>query len=94
MKTKGGCATVPLRIGQYEYKSDMLALPLGGYDVVLGVQWLRTLGDQFCGTLRNLQWNFGTKGLKFVCPVLNLNLLSPFLFSKWKSYYILIIAMG
>ncbi|CAB4282646.1 unnamed protein product [Prunus armeniaca] len=43
VQSKGCCAAVPLAIGTYIYTSDMFALPLGGCDIVLGVQWLRTL---------------------------------------------------
>nr|KUM46357.1 hypothetical protein ABT39_MTgene1863 [Picea glauca] len=31
--------------GQYELISTMYAMPLGGADAVLGVQWLTTLRD-------------------------------------------------
>ncbi|KAI5328451.1 hypothetical protein L3X38_027848 [Prunus dulcis] len=44
VQSKGYCDAVPLAIGTYVYTSDMFALPLGGCDIVLGVQWLRTLG--------------------------------------------------
>ncbi|KAK0576492.1 hypothetical protein LWI29_018286 [Acer saccharum] len=44
IKSKGGCSAVTIKFDQYDYTSDMLSLPLGGCDVVLGVQWLRTLG--------------------------------------------------
>ena len=47
---KGTCHNVKLSMGHYTLKSDMYALPLGGCDIVLGVQWLRTLGT--------MQWNF------------------------------------
>ena len=29
---------------KYNLESDFLAVPLGGIDVVLGIQWLQTLG--------------------------------------------------
>nr|GEX97690.1 reverse transcriptase [Tanacetum cinerariifolium] len=39
------------------FKSDVMLLPLGGCDMVLGVQWLSTLGD--------IKWNFHTLRLEF-----------------------------
>ncbi|KAM1191371.1 hypothetical protein ACFX2G_012075 [Malus domestica] len=41
--SKGCCSHVKLQIQQYEYTADSYVLQLGGYDVVLGAQWLRTL---------------------------------------------------
>lgn len=35
---------VKLSIGYYQLHTDMYALPLGDCDVVLGAQWLHTLG--------------------------------------------------
>lgn len=40
---KGTCHNVKLSMDHYTLKSDMYALPLGGCDIVLGVQWLKTL---------------------------------------------------
>ncbi|GJW80097.1 putative nucleotidyltransferase, ribonuclease H [Tanacetum coccineum] len=39
------------------YSTDVMILPLGGCDMVLGIQWLATLGD--------IQWNFKTLVTKF-----------------------------
>ena len=57
IQSKGCCAEIPLAIGNYGYTSDMFALPLGGCDVVLGVQWLRTLGP--------ILWDFEKLTMKF-----------------------------
>ncbi|XP_008239126.1 PREDICTED: uncharacterized protein LOC103337735 [Prunus mume] len=57
VQSKGCCAAVPLAIGTYVYTSDMFALPLGGCDIVLGVQWLRTLGP--------ILWDFERLTMKF-----------------------------
>jgi hypothetical protein len=44
MKCGGHCKNVHLQIGQYNMKSHMFAIIMGGCDIVLGVEWLRTLG--------------------------------------------------
>lgn len=41
---KGTCCNIKINMGNYILKSDMYALPLGRYDIILGAQWLRTLG--------------------------------------------------
>ena len=41
---KGKCRNVHISIEDYNLHSDMFALPLGECDVVLGAQWLCTLG--------------------------------------------------
>jgi hypothetical protein len=44
MKCGGHCENVCLQIGDYHLKSHMFAIDMGGCDIVLGADWLRTLG--------------------------------------------------
>ena len=44
MKCGGRCENVCLQIGDYHLKSHMFAIDIGDYDIVLGADWLRTLG--------------------------------------------------
>jgi hypothetical protein len=44
MKCGGCCENVRLQIGDYHLKSHMFAIDMGGCDIVLGTDWLRTLG--------------------------------------------------
>jgi hypothetical protein len=44
MKCGERCENVRLQIGQYNMKSHMFAIDMGGCDIVLGAKWLRTLG--------------------------------------------------
>lgn len=50
-------AGVAWKIEGVEFRADMLVIPLGGADVVLGIQWLITLGD--------IRWNFRQLKMKF-----------------------------
>jgi len=38
------CHNIKLSIGEYVLNSSMFSIPMGGVDVVLGVQWLQSLG--------------------------------------------------
>eukprot|EP00253_Pinus_taeda_P023073 PITA_23073 len=40
----GKCHNIKLSRGEYVLTSPMLSIPMGGVDVVLGVQWLQSLG--------------------------------------------------
>jgi len=40
----GNCENVRLQIGQYHLKPHMFSIDMGGCDIVLGVEWLHTLG--------------------------------------------------
>nr|CCI55326.1 PH01B001I13.22 [Phyllostachys edulis] len=40
----GVCYTTPISIDHEHFVLDLLTIPLGGFDIVLGVQWLRSLG--------------------------------------------------
>ncbi|GKE32336.1 reverse transcriptase [Tanacetum coccineum] len=52
------------------FKSDVMLLPLGGCDMVLGVQWLSTLGD--------IKWNFHTLRMEFTFQEFGETLLEQF----------------
>ena len=38
-----GIVKMCLQIGDYHLKSHMFSIDMGGFDIVLGVDWLRTL---------------------------------------------------
>ena len=38
------CHNIKLSMGEYVLTSPMLSIPMGGADVVLGVQWLQSFG--------------------------------------------------
>ena len=44
IKKVGKCHKVKLQIQDYNLELEFYAVPLGGVDVVLGIQWLQTLG--------------------------------------------------
>uniref|UniRef100_A0A803MXW2 Uncharacterized protein n=1 Tax=Chenopodium quinoa TaxID=63459 RepID=A0A803MXW2_CHEQI len=44
-------------VGGKEYVTDVMLIPLGNYDMVLGIQWLSTLGS--------ISWNFKQLTMKF-----------------------------
>ena len=47
-------------MGEYVLKSPMISIPMGGVDVVLGVQWLQSLGT-IPFNFQELVMNFSTK---------------------------------
>ena len=47
----------PFSISAEEFTTDFYALSLAGYDVVLGTQWLATLGP--------ILWDFGALTMSF-----------------------------
>ena len=42
----------------YSFVANVLSLPLDSYDLVLGIQWLRELGE--------IRWNFKDLYMKFI----------------------------
>jgi hypothetical protein len=40
----GKCHKINLTMGEYVMNSLMISIPMGGVDVILGVQWLQSLG--------------------------------------------------
>lgn len=47
----------PFSIGDEAFRADIFVLPLGGYDMVLGTDWLATLGP--------ILWDFGRHTMSF-----------------------------
>eukprot|EP00253_Pinus_taeda_P015118 PITA_15118 len=44
MKCEGCCENAKLQMGDYQLKTHMFPIHMGGCDIVLGAEWLRTLG--------------------------------------------------
>ena len=47
-------------MGEYVMNSPMISIPMGSVDVVLGVQWLQSLGTVDFNFKKN-SWNFHGK---------------------------------
>ncbi|KAL4301768.1 hypothetical protein GQ457_10G007190 [Hibiscus cannabinus] len=58
LETLGVCKGVEWRVRQQIFTTDFLVLPIKGSDVVLGIQWLVTLGA--------IKWNFATMEMEFL----------------------------
>lgn len=54
----GRCSQVSIKLQKVPFFVDLFILPLEGYDVVLGTQWLRMLGP--------IQWDFEKLQMKFI----------------------------
>ena len=52
---------IKLSMGEYVLTSPMLSIPMGGADVVLGVQWLQSLGT-IAFNFQELFMKFSVKG--------------------------------
>ena len=53
----GKCHNINLAMGEYVLNSPIISMPMGGVDVVLGVQWLQSLGT--------MDFNFQKLFMKF-----------------------------
>jgi hypothetical protein len=56
--TAGVCTQLPLVIGEADFSTSFYTLPWDGFDIVLGVHWLRTLGP--------ILWNFEALSMSFL----------------------------
>lgn len=53
----GKVSNLRWKFQNYEFKADFMVIPLGGHDIVLGVQWLSTLGP--------ITWDFKELEMSF-----------------------------
>jgi len=44
MRREGYCENSKLQMDDYHLKSHMFSIEMGGCDITLGVEWIRTLG--------------------------------------------------
>jgi hypothetical protein len=44
MKCGGNCENVRFQMGDYSLKPHMFSIEMGGPNIILGVEWLQTLG--------------------------------------------------
>jgi hypothetical protein len=64
MKCGGRCENVHLQIGDYHLKYHMFAIDMGGCDIVLGEDWLRTLGPILMD-FKELTMQFNQEGQQY-----------------------------
>jgi hypothetical protein len=64
MKCGGHYENVHLQIGDYHLKLHMFSIDMGGCDIVLGADWLRTLGPILMD-FKELTMQFNQKGQKY-----------------------------
>jgi hypothetical protein len=64
MKCGGHCENVHLQIGDYHLKSHMFSIDMGGCDIVMGVDWLRTLGSILMD-FKDLTMQFNQEGHQY-----------------------------
>jgi hypothetical protein len=58
LQSYGVCKATPVHIQGEEFVMDCYTLPLEGFDVILGVQWLKSLGP--------IVWDFATLSMAFL----------------------------
>jgi hypothetical protein len=64
MKCGGCCENLCLQIGDYHLKSHMFSIDMGGCDIVLGADWLRTLG-RILMDFKDLTMQFDQEGHQY-----------------------------
>jgi hypothetical protein len=64
MKCGGCCENVRLQIGDYHLKSHMFSIDMGGCDIVLGADWIRTLGP-IVMDFKDLTMQFNQEGHQY-----------------------------
>jgi hypothetical protein len=84
MKCGGCCENVCLQIGDYHLKSHMFAIDMGGCDIVLGADWLRTLGPILMD-FKELTMQFDQEGHQYKFQGITTVHLRSLVPIAWKS---------
>jgi hypothetical protein len=84
MKCGRHCENVCLQIGVYHLKSHMFAINMGGCDIVLGADWLRTLGPILMD-FKELTMQFDQEGHRYKLQGITLVHQRSLVLIAWKS---------
>jgi len=57
MASSGICRGLQMAVQGYEFSTDFFAIPLKGFDIVLGIRWLKQLGP--------IIWDFAAREMEF-----------------------------
>ncbi|KAL4579110.1 hypothetical protein LXL04_015245 [Taraxacum kok-saghyz] len=67
MASSGISKNLPIEVQGYEFHADVFAIPLEGFDIVLGIRWLQQLGRILWDfTIREMEFTVGGKNVKWV----------------------------
>jgi hypothetical protein len=83
MKCGGHCENVCLQIGDYHMKSHMFSIDMGGSNIVLGVDWLRTLGPILMD-FKELTMQFDQEGQQYKFQGIIISSLKIISSHAWK----------
>jgi hypothetical protein len=86
MKCGGSCENVHLQIGEYHLKYHMFSIDMGGCDIVLSAEWLRTLGPILMD-FKELTMQFDHEGQQY--KIQGINVGSPEIISSHRMENIL-----
>jgi hypothetical protein len=81
MKCGGRCENLCLQIGDYHLKSHMFAIDMGSCNIVLGADWLRTLGPILMD-FQNLTMQFNQEGNQYKFQ--GITVVSPEVISSYR----------
>ena len=82
MKCGGRFENVKLQMGDYHLKTRMFAIDMGGCDIVLGAEWLRTLGPNTMD-FQELYMSFVKDSHSYLLQGIKANPL--YIISSWKA---------
>jgi hypothetical protein len=68
--SSGCCCGLPVQVGGEIFSVDCYGLQLGSFDMVLGVQWLESLG-QYCGISSFALWHLYATVIRFCGQLIN-----------------------
>jgi hypothetical protein len=85
MKCGGHCENVKLQMGDYHMKTHIFSISMGGCDIVLGMEWLHTLG-LITMDYQELYMSFTQESHPYTLKGLQEGSLEIINLTGWKNY--------